>query len=77
VVVAIRLFTTLAIPGWATVASGILFIVLLQAVLFAALLTVLVLSSRQQAPFVPSRDFDWYIARTWTAFSSDERKQPS
>jgi polyisoprenyl-phosphate glycosyltransferase len=65
VVVAIRLFTTQAIPGWATFTSGILVLVLLQAVLFVAVLTFLGLSIRQQAPFVPSRDFELYVAGTW------------
>ena len=66
-VLGIRLFTPLAIPGWATFASGILVLVLLQAVLFVAVLTFLGLTIRQQAPFVPSRDFDWYVADVWSA----------
>jgi glycosyltransferase involved in cell wall biosynthesis len=71
VVVAIRLFTTLAIPGWATFTSGILVLVLLQAVLFVAVLTFLGLSIRQHAPFVPSRDFELYVAGTWTPSRTD------
>ena len=66
VVIAVRLFTTLAIPGWATFTSGILLLVLLQAVLFVAVLTFLGLSIRQHAPFVPSRDFELYVAGIWT-----------
>jgi polyisoprenyl-phosphate glycosyltransferase len=66
-VLGIRLFTSLAIPGWATFASGILVLVLLQAVLFVAVLTFLGLNIRQQAPFVPSRDFEWYVDDVWPA----------
>ena len=76
-VLVVRLFTTLAIPGWATFTSGILLVVLLQAVLFAALLTFLGLSGRQQAPFVPSRDFELYVAGTWTASPSDRPRELS
>ena len=71
VVIAIRLFTTLAIPGWATFTSGILVLVLLQAVLFVAVLTFLGLNIRQHAPFVPSRDFELYVAETWTPGRTD------
>jgi hypothetical protein len=66
-VLGIRLFTSLAVPGWATFASGILVLVLLQAVLFVAVLTFLSLNIRQQAPFVPCRDFEWYVADVWAA----------
>jgi hypothetical protein len=77
VVVAIRLFTTLAMPGWATFTSGILLLVLLQAVLFVAVLAFLGLGIRQHAPFVPSRDFEWYVAGTWTPARADRPGDPS
>jgi glycosyltransferase involved in cell wall biosynthesis len=60
-VVAIKLFTALAIPGWATVTSGLLLLVMLQAVLFVAALAFIGLGSRNQAPFVPARDYSHYI----------------
>ena len=60
-VLGVRLFTNLAIPGWATMAAGFLVLILVQALMFIASLTFLGLSNRQQAPFVPARDYGLYI----------------
>jgi hypothetical protein len=60
-VVAVRLLTNLAIPGWATMVAGFLALILVQALMFMASLTFLGLSSRQQAPFVPARDYGLYV----------------
>jgi len=67
VVAGVRLWTEVPIPGWATIASGLLVLMLLQALMFIASLTFLGLSSRQQAPFVPIRDFEFYVASASTA----------
>jgi hypothetical protein len=75
-VVAVRLFTDWAIPGWATVASGLLVLALIQAVMFISLLTFLGLSSRQQAPFVPARDYALYVANTWIARPPQVHTEP-
>jgi polyisoprenyl-phosphate glycosyltransferase len=66
-IAAVRLWTAVPIPGWATMTSGLLVLMLLQALMFIALLTFLGLSSRQQAPFVPMRDFELYVASEWIA----------
>jgi hypothetical protein len=61
-VVGIRMFSAVAIPGWASYVLGVLLIVLLQAVTFVASLTFMILGSRQQAAIVPRRDYVHYIA---------------
>jgi polyisoprenyl-phosphate glycosyltransferase len=76
-VVAVRFFTNQAIPGWATVASGLFVLALIQAVMFISSLTFLGLSSRQQAPFVPARDYELYVASTWTARTPQGRAESS
>ena len=62
VVAAIRLFTPLAIPGWATFTAGLLFILVTQSI--AALLTILfsVMMSRNTLGFLPIRDYEYFVA---------------
>jgi polyisoprenyl-phosphate glycosyltransferase len=61
-VVAIRLLTDLAIPGWATSTFGNLLIVLFQALVIVVATTFMVLASRTARPFVPIADTAVYIA---------------
>jgi hypothetical protein len=61
-VAGVRLFTHLAIPGWASFVTGILFIVVLQAATFALSLIFLILGARQQAVVVPRRDYSHYVS---------------
>lgn len=61
-VVGVRLFTELAIPGWATVTVGLLLVVLTQAVMLSAIFILMMLSSRQASTFLPSRDYRYFIA---------------
>jgi glycosyltransferase involved in cell wall biosynthesis len=67
-VVGIRLFTPLAVPGWATYSSGLL-LVLLSVVLATALgFLLFVLGSRNMASFLPIRDYAFYIESLKRAF---------
>lgn len=61
VVVGIRLFTDLAIPGWATTVMIGLLIMFLQ--LFVALLTliIIVLSSRNRSSIIPAEDYKSFV----------------
>lgn len=56
-VVITRLFTNLAIPGWATYASGTLAIIAIQLITIATSFTFFVLSNRANLGFVPVRDY--------------------
>lgn len=57
----IRYFTVLAIPGWATnVAIGII-VMMFQAVLLLALLTFLSLNYRSSKLFIPAKDYQDYL----------------
>lgn len=60
-VVAIRLFTDLAIPGWATNAAGLLFIIFLQALILSAAAAVLLLNTRSQDSIIPALDAERYV----------------
>ena len=59
--IAVRLLTTLAVPGWATYVAGFLIVILLQAVMFVVALTFQILGARQQMAVVPQRDYVSYV----------------
>jgi glycosyltransferase involved in cell wall biosynthesis len=67
-VVAIRLWTDLAIPGWATNAAGLLGLVLLNMCLFMTMATLFVLQSRDKLSFLPARDYDSYVLEKVTLY---------
>lgn len=62
VVAGIKLFTTLAIPGWATLAVGLLFVLTLQ--MLATSLTIIfsVMMGRSTLGFLPIRDYSYFVA---------------
>lgn len=59
--IGVRLFTTLAVPGWATYVAGFLVVILLQAMMFVVALTFQILGARQQTTVVPQRDYGAYV----------------
>jgi hypothetical protein len=60
-VLAVRLGTTLAIPGWATNSLGLIVVILMQAVMFSVLFSFLILGGRQGSSFLPCRDYAYYV----------------
>lgn len=60
-VVAIRLFTNRAIPGWATYSIGALAVILIQLITLAASFTFTMLSNRINLNFVPLRDYELFV----------------
>jgi glycosyltransferase involved in cell wall biosynthesis len=63
VAVGVRVFTSLAIPGWATTSVGILLVLLVQAVGISLVLVMGMLGARQSASFLPMRDYAFFIER--------------
>ncbi len=68
VIVGIRLFTLLAIPGWASILTAILIVFSLQAIQLAGIMTLFILHNRSSSLFMPSRDYADYIAVRKTVF---------
>lgn len=68
-VIAIRLFTQWAIPGWATTATGFLAIIAIQLITIATSFTFFVLSNRTNLSFVPLRDYSWFVEETIDVYS--------
>jgi hypothetical protein len=60
-VVGIRLFTDLAIPGWASTVVGILSIILVQLLILSSGATFLLLSSRSSPSVIPARAAADYV----------------
>ncbi len=70
-VVGIRLFTDKSIPGWATSATGILAIIVVQFITIATLFTFFMLSNRTNLGFVPIRDYKLFVAEVLDVFQRE------
>jgi polyisoprenyl-phosphate glycosyltransferase len=70
VVIGIRLFTSSAIPGWATYAAGTLTVIVIQLMTVATSFTLFMLFSRFQIGFVPLRDHELFVADVAMIYSA-------
>jgi len=61
-IIAIKFFTSAAIPGWATTAFSSMLIVLLQSCLLSLFTIFLYLSSQSQRQFIPANHYKDYVA---------------
>ena len=68
IVAGVRIFTDLAIPGWATNVSIGLLIILMQSFLISLFLVFLILTARSQKLFVPQTDSSAYVGRLEKVF---------
>jgi glycosyltransferase involved in cell wall biosynthesis len=66
--VALLLLTDLAIPGWATSASGMLLILLLQAIMFTCMFSFFILAGRSGSTFLPLRDYVYFVGGIETVY---------
>jgi len=60
-VVGIRIFTELAIPGWASFVTAVLVVILLQTVSLSLVFVFMILTSRNYATVLPRRDYADYV----------------
>jgi hypothetical protein len=61
-VIVIRVFTTLAIPGWASFVVAVLAAILLQTILLSLVFVFITLNSRSYSTIVPHRNFPDFVA---------------
>jgi glycosyltransferase involved in cell wall biosynthesis len=59
----LRLFTQLPILGWTSIFAGILMVFLFQVITLASTFTMQIISTRSVQPFLPARDYAWYVDR--------------
>lgn len=69
--IAVRLFTSAAIPGWATYTTGILLVVMIQAVILSVVFIFVVLSGRRSLDFLPTRDFAHFVDHKATIYEKE------
>jgi hypothetical protein len=75
VVVAVRLLTGLAVPGWAIYTAGLVIIVFTQLVALSFNLVFSLVSSRSRMTFVPVRDYAIYLVDQETLSQANVRSQ--
>jgi glycosyltransferase involved in cell wall biosynthesis len=63
VVAGVRWFTDLAIPGWATYVTGILLVILAQALMASLALVFIIVGGRTATGFLPIRDASFFVDR--------------
>jgi len=61
-VLGVRVFTLLAIPGWATSAVGLILVVLFQMMIMSIIFIFITLNGRQGTNFLPIRDYSYFIS---------------
>lgn len=61
VVIGVRLFTTLAIPGWATTAVGLLVLLIVNLLSVSLLMVFFTLRARTESSFIPQRDYRFFV----------------
>jgi hypothetical protein len=75
VVFGIRIYTNLAIPGWATYTSGLLLVLMIQIASISFSLVFSLIATRLNMTFVPARDYHVFYERVETLWASAESKQ--
>ncbi len=71
VVIGIRVFSDLAIPGWATVAAGILLIIITQVIMLAFNVLLNLLYNRSQSLTVPAMIDKLYVVAVRVLYASE------
>lgn len=57
----VRIYTSLAIPGWATYVVALSVVILIQAIILSLFFSFIVLSGRDAVSFIPQRDYHYFI----------------
>jgi hypothetical protein len=70
-IVCVKLFTTLAIPGWTSVTVGILCSILMQAVMLSIVFALMVLNTRNSYGFMLGQDYHYFVSRFKEVFSQE------
>jgi hypothetical protein len=74
--VIVRLATAWAVPGWATSTVGLLIVLLGQTVVAAFVFSFMVLGSRHGSPFLPRRDYSFFVGSLWTMHGAGPSAAP-
>ena len=61
IILCIRLWTDLAIPGWASNLTALFFVIIIQTISLGLTFVFTILSSRNSLQFLPLRDFEYFV----------------
>lgn len=77
-VIAVKLITPLAIPGWATTTIGLLVLLLVNLLSISLIMVIFTLRARTESGFMPLRDYGFFILDTiaWHGPADEQRQQP-
>ena len=64
----LRLATNIPLYGWTSLFSGLLVVFLLQVITLGSIFTMQIISARSIQPFLPIRDYVWYVDRVVSCF---------
>jgi polyisoprenyl-phosphate glycosyltransferase len=67
-VIGVKFLTRLAIPGWATIALGLLLVLVSQSLIASFVLVFSIMMNRSQLGFLPVRDYAYFIASEKTLY---------
>ena len=66
--VGVKLFTNWAVPGWTSILLGLVMVVILQVATLVSNFTMQIISLRSAQPFLPARDYAWFVAGFTTLY---------
>ena len=65
----VKLFTSVAIPGWTSLSLCLIIIFIFQIVTLVSNFTMQIISERGSQPFLPARDYAWFVAGVKNLYS--------
>ena len=66
--IGIKLFTNFAVLGWTSIVLGLVLVVILQVATLVSNFTMQIISMRSVQPFLPARDYAWFVAGLTTLY---------
>ncbi len=67
--VGLKLFTSIPIGGWTSIFIVLTLVVILQVATLVSNFTMQIISLRSMQPFLPARDYHWFVAGLTTLYS--------
>jgi uncharacterized membrane protein YhaH (DUF805 family) len=70
ILLGVRLFTDVDVPGWTTILLGFIALLLVQAVLLSVVFSFMIQGGRARSSFIPAREYEPFVEsfrRIWPA----------
>lgn len=66
--IGLKLFTPLAVPGWTSLLLCLIIVLILQIATLVSNFTMQIISGRSAQPFLPARDYSWFVSSFKTLY---------